>query len=208
MDISTTKLTNILKKASRGRFKKEKALEIKAAAKSSFGLKFSQDVLCFEMKQLLSQMQFIEEQIVALDKQISELFNKTEYTNIKSITGIGDVTGAMIVAEIGNISRFSDPKKLIAFAGLDASVKQSGDYTSTSNHMSKRGSPYLRRALWNSSLIAAFKDTMFSKYYESLRLRGKPHLVAIGAVARKMCNIIFAVLTKNISYDPYFNNPS
>ena len=75
---------------------------------------------------------------------------------------------------------------------LDASVHQSGDFTRTRNKLSKRGSPYLRRAIWQAAFIAAFKDPALSQYYQKLRARGKSHGTAIGAVSRKLVNIIFA----------------
>jgi transposase len=91
---------------------------------------------------------------------------------------------------------------LVAFAGLDVTVSQSGEFLGTHNRLSKRGSPYLRRAIWIAANVAAFKDPALSVYYQSLRRRGKHHLVAVGAVARKMCNIIFAVLRDNKPYQP------
>ncbi|WP_227655641.1 transposase [Enterococcus avium] len=108
-----------------------------------------------------------------------------------TITGIGDITAAVLMAEAGDIKRFERPNQLLAFfAGLDASVHQSGDFTGTKNRLSKRGSPYLRRAIWQAAFVAAFKDPALSLYYQKLRKRGKSHGTAIGAVARKLVNII------------------
>ena len=76
------------------------------------------------------------------------------------------VTGAIILSEIGDISRFSDPSKIVAFAGLDASVKESGNFVGTQNHIPKRGSPYLRRAIWTSAGIAAMHDSVLKEYYQ------------------------------------------
>ncbi|HBI1728551.1 TPA: IS110 family transposase [Enterococcus faecalis] len=91
-----------------------------------------------------------------------------------------------------------------SFAGLDASVYQSGDFTRTKNRLSKRGSPYLRRAIWQAAFVAAFKDPALFLYYQKLRKRGKSHGTAIGAVARKLVNIIFAVWTQNKPYEVHF----
>ena len=106
------------------------------------------------------------------------------------------------MSEIGDINRFD------AFAGLDVKVNQSGEFTGTKNKISKRGSPYLRRAIWLAASRAAFCDPILSEYYQSLRNRGKHHLTAVGAVARKLCNIISVILKENRPYEPTPPNKS
>lgn len=199
--ISTRKLTNILNKASRGRLGKEKAEEIKAAAKDTFGVAFAKDAFSFQIKQLIRQIVFTEKQLSELEEQIAELLHQTNQY-ITTITGIGDVLGAIIVSEIGDINRFERPNQLVAFAGLDVNVKQSGEFSGSKNKISKRGSPYLRRAIWLAANRAAFCDPILSEYYQSLKTRGKHHLTAVGAVARKLCNIIFVILKENRPYQP------
>ena len=115
--ISTRKLTNILNKASHGRFGKEKAEELKAAAKDTFGVSFAKDAFAFQIKQLMQQIIFTEDQLSELEEQISVLLHETNQY-ITTITGIGDVLGAIIVSEIGDIDRFEHPNQLVAFAGL------------------------------------------------------------------------------------------
>ncbi|WP_124100049.1 IS110 family transposase [Ruminococcus sp. Marseille-P6503] len=199
--ISTRKLTNILNKASHGKFGKEKAEELKAAAKNTFGIAFAKDAFSFQIKQLMQQVVFLENQLSELEEQISNLLHETNQY-ITTITGIGDVLGAIIVSEIGDINRFERPNQLVAFAGLDVTVKQSGEFSGTKNKISKRGSPYLRRAIWLAAQRAAFCDPVLSEYYQSLRARGKHHLTAVGGVARKLCNIIFVILKENRPYLP------
>lgn len=199
--ISTRKLTNILNKASHGRFGKEKAEELKAAAKDTFGVAFAKDAFAFQIKQLMQQIVFLENQLAELEEQISKLLHETNQY-ITTISGIGDVLGAIIVSEIGDINRFERPNQLVAFAGLDVTVKQSGEFSGSKNKISKRGSPYLRRAIWLAAQRAAFCDPILSEYYQSLRARGKHHLTAVGGVARKLCNIIFVILKENRPYLP------
>lgn len=199
--ISTRKLTNILNKASHGRFGKEKAEELKAAAKDTFGVAFAKDAFAFQIKQLMQQVVFLEKQLSELEEQITDLLHQTNQY-ITTITGIGDVLGAIIVSEIGDINRFERPNQLVAFAGLDVTVKQSGEFSGSKNKISKRGSPYLRRAIWLAANRAAFCDPILSEYYQSLRARGKHHLTAVGGVARKLCNIIFVILKENRPYQP------
>lgn len=201
MTVSTKKLTLLLNKSSRGRFGENKAKQIKNIAKNSFGVSFAKDAFAFEIKQLMTQLLFIEKQIEELEQQISVLLHQTNQV-ITTISGIGDTLGAIIVSEIGDIHRFEAPGQLVAFAGLDVKVNQSGEFTGTKNKISKRGSPYLRRAIWLAASRAAFCDPTLSEYYQTLKARGKHHLTAIGAVARKMCNIIFVIMRDNRPYEP------
>lgn len=121
---------------------------------------------------------------------------------LTTITGISDVTACVILGEIGSINRFDRPEQLVAFAGLDASVHQSGDFNSNRTRLSKRGSPYLRRAIWQAAFVAAFHDPALSLHYQGLRKPGKAHGTAIGAVARKLTHIVFAILRDNKPYEP------
>ena len=104
-------------------------------------------------------------------------------------------------ARLGDINRFDAPGKLVAFTGLDVKVMQSGEYSGTTEHISKRGSPYLRRAIWLTAQRAAFCDPILCEYYQSLKARGKHYLTAVGVVARKICNSIFTILRENRSYE-------
>lgn len=203
--ISNRKLTNFLDKASRGRFGKDKAMQIKDAAQNSFGITIATDAFAFQLRQLLEQIDFIEGQVEQLDAEISAYMSKTD-SFITTIPGIGPVLGAIILSEVGDISRFEDGKKLVAYAGIDASVSQSGNFEGTQMHMSKRGSPYLRRALYTAAVVAAFHDPELSAYYLRLRQRGKHHGVAIGAIARKLCYIIFSVLSENRPFEQRLHN--
>ena len=201
LELSTEELTNLLNKASKGKLGNEKAQEIKESAKNSFGVSFAKQTFSFQIKQIINQISFIESQLKELDNEISNMLKELN-SEITTITGIGDVLGACILSEIGDISRFEKASQLVAFAGLDVAVKQSGEFTGTEMKITKRGSPYLRRAIWLAATVASFKDPALSIYYKSLIARGKKHLTAIGAVSRKMCNIIFSVLKNKKVYTP------
>ena len=201
LTVSTDELAELLKKASRGRFREDKAKELQSLADNTFGIHFAKDAFAFQIRQLIEQLVFLENQIVELENKIALLLEQMG-SFITTISGIGDTLGAIIVSEIGDIHRFDAPGKLVAFAGLDVKVNQSGEFSSTRNKISKRGSPYLRRAIWLAAGRSAFCDTILSEYYQSLRARGKHHSTAVGAVARKMCNIIFAILKENRPYEP------
>lgn len=201
ISISADSLAELLSKCSKGRFGIEKAKEIQESASNSFGIKFALRSFSFQIKQIIDQISFLEEQIKEIETEISSLVSEM-CPVITTITGIGDVLGAAIFSEIGDISRFEKASQLVAYAGLDASVKQSGEFLGTKSKISKRGSPYLRRAIWLAATVAAFKDPALSLYYKGLKDRGKAHGTAIGAVARKLTNIIFAVLRDNKAYQP------
>ena len=198
-DISSEQLSKILESFTYKKFAEKKINSVADIAKSSFGISFCLDSFSFQLKLLIEQINFIENQVKDVEKQISALLKKIN-SPITTIPGIGDVTGAVILGEIGDINRFPNGSKLVAYAGIDATVSQSGEYESTNNHMSKRGSPYLRKALFRAAFIAANNDPVFKEYYQKKRSEGKHYNVAIGAVARKLCYTIYAVLKNNTEY--------
>lgn len=154
-----------------------------------------------QIQLLLEQIALIEKHLKQIETVMIELSNRQEHF-LTTITGISDVTACVVLGEIGSIKRFERPEQLVAFAGLDASVHQSGDFTSGRTRISKRGSPYLRRAIWQSAFVASFHDPALSLHYQRLRKRGKAHGTAVGAVARKLTHIIFAILRDNQPYEP------
>lgn len=198
-DINSDDLNTFLESVSKKNYASKKIDELSKKASSSFGINFCLDSFSLQIKMLIEQISFIQNQVSNVENEIEVLLEKLN-SPITTIPGIGSVNAATILGEIGDIKRFSNPSKLVAYAGLDASISQSGEYESTYNHMSKRGSPYLRRALFQSALRAEFCDPVFSDYYQKKISEGKHHLVATNAVARKLCHTIFAVLTKDEPY--------
>ena len=163
-------------------------------------LLFAIDSFSFQLKLLIEQISFIENQVSDVEKQIKEILAKIN-SPITTVPGIGNITAATILGEIGDINRFSSGAKLVAYAGIDATISPSGEYESTNNRMSKRGSPYLRKALFQAAFIASNCDPVFKDYYQRKRAEGKHHKVAVGAVARKLCHTIHAVLKNNSTYE-------
>lgn len=202
-EISTTKLANFILKASRGRNGREKAELIKTAAQNSIGISYAIDTFSFEIKQLIEQIEFMENQLSEIDAEMAKLLAESEYSVITTISGIGPTLGSIIVSEIGDIERFETSSKLVAYAGLDASVKQSGEFNSSHNKISKRGSPYLRRALWMAAFMSLQCDPALYDYYSRLRARGKSHRLATTAVARKLCIIVWAIMKSKKPYSPH-----
>ena len=194
-------LFEIIKDKSHNRLTRAKAISIKEAAADTFGIKIAQDAFSFQLKQLIDRMNFLDKQIEALDCQILEYYEKFD-CYLHTIPGIGMIAAATILAEIGDINRFKSSSALVAFAGIDPTVRQSGEFSSTHNHMSKRGSPYLRHAIFLAATTCSFHNSPLNAYYKKKREQGKHHLTATGAVARKLTTVIYAVLRDSKPYEP------
>ena len=192
-------LAKVLSTSSKGRLGYSKAEQLQNLAKESFCIKFATEALVMEIKSILSTIEHLQNQVSKLDEKIAVLLRSLG-TTIETIPGIGPVLGAIIVSEIGDINRFSHASKLVAYAGIDPTVKQSGEFNATKNRMSKRGTPYLRRALWTASIVAAFNDPNLHEYYLKKKNEGKHHGTIIGAIARKLIYRIFIVLKDNNPY--------
>jgi transposase len=199
LDVETTRLTEFLKSVSHGRFGLKKAQELQSLASVTFGSALFNASSAFALKQFIEQIQLLERQVSELEDYIAETVPKYNST-LTTIKGIGSTLAAVLISEIGDINRFDSPEKLAAFAGIDPSVKQSGEFSGTKVHMSKRGSPYLRRALFLASVACNLHNPALHALYEKKRSQGKHHFVALSAIARKLVNIIFKIMK---SGEPY-----
>ena len=194
-------LFEIIKDKSHNRLTRAKAISIKEAAADTFGIKIAQDAFSFQLKQLIDRMNFLDKQIEALDIEIMKYYEQFD-CYLHTIPGIGIIGAATILAEIGDISRFKNSSALVAFASIDPTVRQSGEFNSTHNHMSKRGSPYLRHAIFLAATTCSFHNSPLNAYYKKKRDQGKHHLTATRAVARKLTTVIYAVLRDSKPYEP------
>lgn len=194
-----TRLTNVLKDNSRGKYSKDKALEIRDVAINSIGT--SSDASSFELVQTIDMINFYSSKINELDAKIKDIMIELE-SPILSIPGISYNLGSIILAEIVDINRFDTPAQLQAFAGLDPATHQSGKFIATGVSMVKRGSPYLRWAILNASRLIAMRDPCFKDYYQRKRKEGKHHFVALTHVAKKLIRVIFKLLKTNSQFSP------
>lgn len=193
-DISNTRidrLANLLNNASHGHFGLEKAINLKQLAKDSIGTRG--DYFQLQFKTIINSIRNFSEQIKLIDHEI-ELIMDEHFRYIMTIPGIKYTTGAAIVSEIGDINNFKSSDSLVAFAGLDPSVYESGDFSSNRNKMSKRGSKYLRNAIWTSSTVIIHNDPVFSAFYSKKILKGKHHNNAIGHVCKKLTRVIYSLM--------------
>ena len=192
-----SKLSNFLSKASRGRFGKQDAKSLKSLAKSSVGVKNT--FISIQITQTIAQIELIESQIDELENIIEKAMDELDSV-IMTVPGIGKINGAMILGEIGDIKRFSHPSKLLAYAGLDPVVNQSGKFNAKHTKMSKRGSKTLRYALINAAWNVSLNNDTFKRYYDSKIAQGNSHYSALGHTAHKLVRILFKLLTDNIPF--------
>ena len=194
--INLTKLSNLLIKSSRGKYGKNRAIELKALASNSVGI--NNNALSIQIKMTIELIELLESQIKNIEKQVSDFIKKSNNV-ITSIPGIGDMTAAIIISEIGDINRFNNPGQVLAFAGLDPSIKQSGTFNASSTKMSKRGSSLLRYALVLAANNVQLNTKTFNDYYNTKRLQGKLHYNALGHCAGKLVRNIFYMLKHNVN---------
>lgn len=194
-------LLKIIQEPSRKRFGMAKVKQIRDTAADSFGIELTTDFFSGMIKSHVRHIDFITGQIGELESQMIEMLSQFD-SKVATIIGIGPVLAAVIISEIGEISRFSCASKLAAFAGVDPTMKQSGEYMGTRNRMSKRGSPYLRRAIWLAATVAAHHDPALHAFYLKKREEGKPYMTTIGHICRKLTSIIYAIMRDNKEYLP------
>jgi len=192
-----THLKNLLVSNSQGHFKKETALELRVLAQKSVGT--VDRSLSIQITQSIAQIELLDSQINTVDNEIKDIVESLDSV-IMTIPGIGPINGGMILGEIGDINRFSKPRKLLAFAGLDPSVYQSGNFIAKKTKMSKRGSSALRYALMNAAHNVVKYNQTFKKYYDSKRSEGRGHYNALGHCAGKLVRIIFKMLKDNVEF--------
>lgn len=198
-DFNLSELQQLLETTSRHRFGREKAEQIKSVALQSVGVSFLTNAIHIEMRCLLQQIELLDEQCADVETEIKALMNSLPQY-ITSIPGVGWVTGAMLLAEIGDIQRFPSPEKLVAYAGIDATVFKTGQFEGNEMHMSKRGSHYLRCALWQAATASLLHNEEMKSYYDKKRAEGKVHGVALGAVCHKLLGRIYVVLKEQRAY--------
>lgn len=192
-----TKLSNLLSKASRGRFGKEDARSLKSLAASSVGVKNT--YISIQITQTIAQIELIESQLGELEQIIGQAMDELD-SIIMTVPGIGKLNGAMILGEIGDIHRFSHPSKLLAYAGLDPVVNQSGKFTAKRTRMSKRGSKVLRYALINAAWNVSLNNDTFKRYFDSKIAQGHSHYDALAHTAHKLVRVLFKLLTDNVAF--------
>ena len=185
-----THLTKLLENASKGRYSKEKAIEIREAARVSIGSNMPAKSL--ELKHTLHLISELDSEISEIESEIKQIMDQIS-SPILTIPGISYRMGAMILAEIGDFSRFDSPDKILAYAGASPSTYQSGQLESSYSHMEKRGSRDLRFALINAAKYVCHWDETFGAYLQKKISEGKHYNVAITHATKKLVRLIYAM---------------
>lgn len=186
-----------IRKCSHGKFSVAKFNRLRELASNTVGFSYETDLL--EIKSLLRVYDTLQDEISLVENEITTHLSKIN-SHIPSILGIGKVSAASIIAEIEDISRFDSPNKILAFAGLDPRIYQSGTQEFR-GRMNKKGSVVLRRVLMNCAESVLMYNPAFYAYYRKKRDEGKSHRVAISHVARKLVRIIYKLETERIDFD-------
>ncbi len=196
-----TAVAKILSEASRHRLGEEKAAMLIDLAKNSVGC--HSETKALEMQYYLDQIELNTAYIRRYEAAIREIMNEID-SPITTIPGIGLVLGAMILAELGDVTRFATPEKVLAFAGLDPSIYQSGKYTPASGTMVKRGSPQLRWALLMAARSTIVHNPNIAIYYQKKLSEGKHYNVICSHIAKKLVRILYSLLKKNTPYSLFY----
>ena len=196
-DAHLTRLTNLLSESSKGRYGKETAIAFRNAARTSIGSNMPAKSL--ELKHTIKLIRELTSDIDEIEHEIKLIMDEIN-SPILSIPGINYRMGAMIIAEIGNFNRFDSPDKILAYAGLSPSTYQSGQLDGAYSHMEKRGSRYLRYALYNAAKYVCHWDPTFAEYLAKKRAEGKHYNVAISHAVKKLVRVIYHLEKTNQQY--------
>ena len=200
-DISSlhlTKLSNILHDNSHGRYNKQDAIRLRELAKNSVGI--DNPTLSLQVKQAILQIELYTEQIEEVEKLSKQILDEME-SKLLTIPGMSYNQATVIHGFIGDINRFNKSCQLLAYAGLDPSIYQSGNFEARSTRMSKRGNSLLRYSLVYAAHNLVLHNRTFKEYYDLKRSQGKTHYCALGHCAHKLVRVIFKMLKSNVDFN-------
>lgn len=195
-----TRLSHLLSESSKGRYGKDTAVVFRDAARSSIGSYMPAKSL--ELKHTIKLIRELTIEIDEIEAAIKRIMDEEIQSPILTIPGISYRMGAMIISEIGDFSRFDSADKILAYAGMSPSTYQSGKLDNCYSHMEKRGSRYLRYALYNATKYVCHWDDSFGTYLEKKRSEGKHYNVALSHAAKKLVRLIFAMEKSGRAYTP------
>lgn len=183
-----TRLSNLVEKASKGHYTKETATTFRDSARASIGSNMPAKSL--ELKHTIKLIRELDAEIEEIENEIKIIMDKIN-SPILTIPGISYRMGAMIIAEIGDFKRFDSPDKILAFAGMSPSTYQSGQLVNCHSRMEKRGSRYLRYALYNATTYVCLWDSTFKAYLAKKRSEGKHYYVALSHATKKLIRVMY-----------------
>lgn len=193
-----THLAHLLKSTSHGHFDKETAQQLRVLAKKSVGA--SDSALSIQVTHTISQIELLDSQLERVEAEMTEIM-KLNDSVIMTIPGTGYINGGMILGEIDDIHRFFNSNKLLAYAGLDPSVYQSGNFHATKTRMSKLGSEFLRYVLIKAAHNVVKNNSTFKAYYDAKMAEGQTHYNALGHCAGKLVRVIWKMMTDEVEFN-------
>lgn len=201
--VPVEQLGYLIHKASRGYHGEVLAKKIIAYAKDSVGTVTSYNL--YELEHIIAEIRRLDDEIRGIESKLKTLLTKTDtkiLTKILTIPGIGINIGAMIIGEIGDFSRFSSANKVLAYAGFSPTTYQSGQFLSNHAKMEKRGSKYLRYALYNAAKQVYLHEPNFHTYYDKKHAEGKHYNVIISHIVKRLVRLFYAIEINHTNYNP------
>ncbi len=193
-------LTTTLRKVSRGRLGEERAKELYAAAKTSVGTREDLQSILFEIKEMLAIIETTEHFVAEIEKEMSRHLEKIPYSRFMlSIKGIGDITVAGLIGEVGDFREYNTISEMLKFSGLDLFEISSGRHKGQ-RRISKRGRPFMRKLLFFAAINTVRKGGIMHEYYQGCLARGMLKMKALTAVSRKLLGVIFALVRDHSVY--------
>lgn len=206
LEIDPDNFAEMIRSTSHGKLGPFKAQEIRTAAEKSIGMQRGREGINAGINLLLDQMEVLEPVRDRLENQIAALAEQLP-PYILTIPGASTLTVVSLYGEIDPIDTFEEPSQLVAFAGLDATVFQTGQYDAPQRHISKRGSPFLRKTLWQMAYRALQQEGDLRNFWLKKKRQNKHQLVAVTAVARKLCHVVWRIMTDRRDYVHKGYNP-
>lgn len=198
--------TDMIRSASHGKFGPLKARDIRHAAEKTVGMQRGREGINIAINCLMDQMEALEPVRERIETQITALAEQLP-PYLLTLPGASPLTVVSLYGEVDPIDTFEQPSQLVAFAGLDAAVFQTGQYDAPQRHISKRGSPFLRKTLWQMAYRAVYQEGDLRNFWLKKKGQNKHQFVAVTAVARKLCHVVWRIMTDRRDYIPNGYNP-
>jgi transposase len=200
VELGSKGLVETMEKISRGRLGKEWGEALYEAAANSVGVKEGQVSIVFEIKQLMSGIEETERVIEEIEEKMGDYLREIPYSRFMlSIEGVGEVTVAGLIGEVGDFTKYKTAAEITKLAGLDLFEVSSGKHKGQ-RHISKRGRPLMRKLLFYAAINVVRKGRIMHERYERYLQRGMPRMKALIAIARKLLGVLFALVRDQSEY--------
>jgi transposase len=203
LDLPSETLHELIRKTSRGKYGPAMVEKIRQAAENSVGMRRGLEAARTNVRLLLDQIEALRPIRQQLETNIRNLADRLP-AYLLTLPGISSITAVSLFGETDPVEAFTSPGKLVAFAGLDPVVSQSGEPTAQEprRRISKRGSPFLRKTLWTMTFRAIQQEGELREYWLRKRRKGAHHCAAVTATSVKLCHVIWRIMIDCRDYLP------